>query len=234
MELIFVHGALVRDGQWWWQRSADLLHERTGIRSRSVLLPSCGETEPGQVSGGLVADAAALRSELDEVDSAILVGHSYGGTVIAEAGRHPAVEHLLYVSSYLPDVGQSQAMIMAGESDPVSIADIGNGMLGLSGYDAASFGARFLQDGDDESVGMAWDRVAGQAAAAFMTPTTAAGWQGIDSTYLICGQDSSTSLGLQRVHAARATRSVELPTGHHPFISRPDLVVEQLQAMLAH
>lgn len=73
MELIFVHGALVRDGQWWWQPAADLLLERTGIRSRSVGLPSCGEATPDQVAGGLVADAAALRAELDEVDGAIAV-----------------------------------------------------------------------------------------------------------------------------------------------------------------
>jgi pimeloyl-ACP methyl ester carboxylesterase len=232
MELIFVHGALVRDGQWWWQRTADLLRERTGIRSRSVALPSCGETTPEQVAGGLVADAAALRAELDDVDSAIVVGHSYGGTVIAEAGQHPAVAHLLYMSSYLPNVGQSQGAIVSGESDPVSIGDNGDGTLGVSGYDATSFGARFLQDADDATQHQAWKRVIAQAAAAFVTPTSAAGWQGIDSTYIVCGQDRSTSLELQRFHADRATRVVELPTGHHPFISRPDLVVEQVQALL--
>ena len=234
MELIFVHGALVRDGQWWWQRTADLLRERTGIQSRAVLLPSCGETTPEEVAGGLVADAAALRRELDDVDSAIVVGHSYGGTVIAEVGQHPAVAHLLYVSSYLPDIGQSQGAIMSGESDPVSISDNGDGTLGVSGYDATSFGARFLQDADDMTQRRAWERVTAQAAGAFMTPTTAAGWQGVDSTYIVCGQDRSTSLELQRFHAGRATRSVELPTGHHPFISRPDLVVEQVQELLQH
>lgn len=232
MELIFVHGALVRDGQWWWQRTADLLEERTGIRSRSVALPSCGEGMPDQVAGGLVADAAALRAELDRVDSAIVVGHSYGGTVIAEAGSHPAVEHLLYVSSYLPDVGQSQAAIMSDEPDPVSITDNGDGTLGVSGYDVDSFGARFLQDADAETRRQGWERVTAQAAAAFMTPTTAAGWVGVDSTYLVCGDDRSTSVELQRVHAARATRSVEMPTGHHPFITRPDLIVAQVEALL--
>ena len=233
MELIFVHGALVRDGQWWWQPAADLLLERTGIRSRSVGLPSCGEAAPDQVAGGLVADAAALRAELDEVDGAIVVGHSYGGTVIAEAGRHPAVAHLLYVSSYLPDVGQPQGAIMSGESDPVSIGDNGDGTLSVSGYDATSFGERFLQEADEATRQQAWERVTAQSAGAFMTPTTtAAGWQGIDSTYLVCAQDRSTSVELQRLHASRATRSVELPTGHHPFITRPDLVVDQVQALL--
>ena len=232
MELIFVHGALVRDGQWWWHRTADLLRERTGIRSRAVLLPSCGETTPDEIAGGLVADAAALRGELDDVNSAIVVGHSYGGTVIAEAGHHPAVSHLLFVSSYLPDIGQSQAAIMSGETNPVSIVGGDDGTLTLSGYDSDSFGARFLQDADDLDCRQAWGRTTAQAAGAFLTPTTAAGWQGVDSTYIVCAQDRSTSVELQLFHANRATRSVELPTGHHPFVSRPDLVVEQVQALL--
>ncbi|MCK9792904.1 alpha/beta hydrolase [Isoptericola sp. 4D.3] len=232
VELVFVHGALVRDGEWWWRRAAELLQERTGIRSRALALPSCGETTPEQVEGGLAADAAALRRQLDDVDSAIVVGHSYGGTVIAEAGHHPAVAHLLYVSSYLPEIGQSQAAIMSGEGDPVAIGDNGDGTLSVSGYDTASFGARFLQDADDATQRQAWERVTPQAVSAFMTPTTAAGWRGADSTYLVCADDRSTSVELQRIHAGRATRSVELPTGHHPFVTRPDLVVDQVQALL--
>jgi pimeloyl-ACP methyl ester carboxylesterase len=231
MELIFVHGALVRDGQWWWRRTADLLQQSTGIRSRALPLPSCGEAEPGDIAGGLVADAAALRAALDETEEAIVVGHSYGGTVIAEAGAHPAVKHLLYVSSYLPDVGEAQGGIMSGESDPVSIAVNGDGTLSVSGYDASSFGARFLQDADEATQREAWQRVTAQSAAAFVTPTSAAGWQGVDSTYLVCAQDRSTSVELQRFHAGRATRAVELPTGHHPFITRPDLVVEQIRLL---
>jgi hypothetical protein len=138
---------------------------------------------------------------------------------------------LLYISSYLPEVGQSQGAIMSGESDPARIGDNGDGSLSLSGYDAASFGARFLQDADLPTQLEAWERVTAQGMPAFGTPTTAAGWQGVDSTYLVCAQDRSTSLELQRFHAARATRSVELATGHHPFLSRPDLVVEQLLAV---
>jgi len=231
MELIFVHGALVRDGAWWWRPTAELLEQRTGIRSRALELPSCGEATSDR--SGLEADAAALRRTLDEVDTAIVVGHSYGGTVIAEAGRHPSVAHLLYVSSYLPDIGQAQGAIMSGESDPVSIEGNDDGTLSVAGYDAASFGARFLQDADVETQREAWSRVTTQSVGAFTTPTSAAGWEGVDSTYIVCGQDRSTSLELQRFHAARATRSVELPTGHHPFITRPDLVVAQLEAWVA-
>lgn len=238
MDLIFVHGAMVRDGAWWWQRTAELLRESTGIRSRAIELPSCGEGEAGAEGSatGLAADATALRAALDDVDKeddAIVVGHSYGGTVIAEAGAHPAIRNLLYISSYLPDIGQAQGMIMSGESDPVRVGDNGDGTIGVEGYDAASFGARFLQDADDEVQRQAWERVTSQAVTAFSTPTTAAGWQGVDSTYIVCGLDKSTSLELQRFHAERATRSVELPTGHHPFITRPNLVAEQLRAVVA-
>lgn len=234
MDVVFVHGALVRDGDWWWNPTAKLLQERTGISSRSVALPSCGETDhAGDTHRGLAADAAALRRELDQVDEAIVVGHSYGGTVIAEAGRHPAVSRLLYVSSYLPDVGQAQADIMSGETDPVTVAEVDVGMIGVSGYDAASFGARFLQDAARSAQEEAWSRVTSQAVEAFGTATSAAGWEGVDSTYIICGDDRSTSLELQHLHAARATRSIQLPTGHHPFISRPDLVVGEIEALLA-
>jgi pimeloyl-ACP methyl ester carboxylesterase len=232
MDVVFVHGALVRDGAWWWHRTAELLRKRTGVQSRALALPSCGEAAPNDAPGGLVADAAALRRELDQVDAAIVVGHSYGGTVIAEAGHHPAVSKLLYISSYLPDVGQAQGAIMSGEAHPVAVGDAGDGRIGLTGYDATSFGARFLQDAVRAVQEEAWSRVTSQAVGAFTTPTSRAGWDGVDSTYLVCGDDRSTSLDLQRFHAARATRAVELPTGHHPFLTRPELVVAQIETLL--
>jgi pimeloyl-ACP methyl ester carboxylesterase len=234
VELLFVHGALVRDGAWWWQPTATLLEARTGLRSRAVALPSCGETPSGRPEGGLVEDAAALRAALDAADDeVVVVAHSYGGTVVAEAGPHPAVAHLVLVSSYLPDVGLSQGAIMSGETDPVAVTDGGDGTVVVDGYDAASFGARFLQDADGETQRAAWSRVTAQSVAAFATPTTAAGWQGVDATSLVCTEDRSTSLGLQRRYAARASRTVDLPTGHHPFVTRPDLVVDVLEGVLS-
>jgi pimeloyl-ACP methyl ester carboxylesterase len=238
MDLIFVHGALVRDGEWWWRPTARLLEERTGIRSRAITLPSCGEVSgpavgaPGPAttaaSRGLVADAAALRRALDDVEHAVVVGHSYGGTVIAETGHHPAIAHLVLISSYLPEVGATQAAILADEPDPVAIAPIGDGSLALDGYDEAAFGARFLQDGTPEQQREAFARLARQHVESFVTPTTQAGWQGVDSTYLVCADDRSTTPALQRRHAARATRAIELPTGHHPFLTRPDLVADAI------
>jgi len=240
VEIVFVHGVLVRDGAWWWSRVADVVRSSTGVESRSVLLPSCGE---GAGAGGTAADhlaglsladdAAALHRALDGVESAIVVGHSYGGTVIAEGAEHPAVRHLVYISSYLPGVGESQAHIMRDEPNPVSIALDPPGVLRVDGYDAASFGARFWADLEDEDArAAAYARLAPQSAAAFGAATTRAAWQGRESTYLVCADDRSTSFALQRTHAARATHSIDLPTGHHPFLSRPDLVARELEAVI--
>ena len=234
VEVLFVHGALVRDGAWWWQRVADAVRERTGVGSRAVLLPSCGEgAAPG--TAGLTEDAASLSAALDgSDDGAVVVGHSYGGTVIAEGADHPAVRHLLYISSYLPDVGQAQGAIMSGEQDPVSIEPGDDGTLHLADSTPQAFGERFWQDVPDQRMReAAWDRLTPQSMAAFGTPTTRAAWRGRPSTYLVCTEDRSTSLELQRFHAARATRSFDLPTGHHPFLSRPDLVADRLVEALA-
>jgi pimeloyl-ACP methyl ester carboxylesterase len=233
VEILFVHGALVRDGAWWWQPVAETVQRETGVRSRAVALPSCGEgAAPG--SSGLVEDAAALRAALDEAGDALVVGHSYGGTVIAEGADHPAARHLLHITSYLPEVGRSQAAIMSGEQDPVAIADHGDGTLGVSGYDEEAFRARFWADVSDPAVSAAaWARLTPQSVAAFSTPTTVAAWRGRPSTYLVCTEDRSTSIALQREHAARATRSVDLPSGHHPFLSRPDLVAAEVRTILA-
>jgi pimeloyl-ACP methyl ester carboxylesterase len=143
------------------------------------------------------------------------------------------VRHLLYISSYLPDAGSSQGSIMSGETDPVAIAPRDDGTLTVSGYTPTTFGARFWQDLDDEALRAgAWDRVTTQSLAAFGTPTSRTAWQGRPSTALVCTEDRSTSLALQRFYAARATRAVELPTGHHPFLSHPELVTEQLLTVL--
>jgi pimeloyl-ACP methyl ester carboxylesterase len=228
VEILFVHGALVRDGAWWWKRVAEQIHERTATVSRTIALPSCGE---GAVPGaaGLVEDAQALHAALDDVDEAIVVGHSYGGTVIAEGADHPATRHLVYITSYLPDVGQSQAEIMSGEQDPVGVAMGDDGTVRLAGYTPSSFGDRFFQDVADEEIrAEAWNRLTAQSVSAFGTPTTRAAWQGRPSTYLVCTEDRSTSLALQRFHASRSTRSIDLAVGHHPFLSRPDLVAEEI------
>src|SRR3954447_2212563 len=110
MRVVFVHGACVRDGSWWWHRTAERLAER-GVASEAPALPSCGETglSPGARGPGLAEDVAAVRRVLTASDEpTVVVAHSYGGIVTAEAaagGR--ARRPLLLVSSHPPEVGQS-------------------------------------------------------------------------------------------------------------------------------
>jgi pimeloyl-ACP methyl ester carboxylesterase len=121
MRVVFVHGACVRDGSWWWHRTAELLAEQ-GVASEAPALPSCGETgESTGVGGtGLAEDVAAVRQALTAKDEpTVVVAHSYGGIVTAEAATGiDTVHHLLLVSSYLPEVGQSLSSFGDGEPPP--------------------------------------------------------------------------------------------------------------------
>src|SRR5947208_10896865 len=105
MRVVFVHGACVKDGAWWWHRTGELLAER-GVASESPLLPSCGETgEPTGAQGpGLAEDVASVRHVLTASDEpTVVVAHSYGGIVTAEAAAGVGVVRpLLLLSSYLP------------------------------------------------------------------------------------------------------------------------------------
>ena len=125
MRVVFVHGACVKDGSWWWHRTGELLAE-WGVASEAPALPSCGET--GELTGahgpGLDADVASVRQVLTASDEpTVVVAHSYGGIVTAEAAAGvDAVHHLLLVSSYLPEVGQSLSSF--GGEEPAPFLDI--------------------------------------------------------------------------------------------------------------
>ncbi|WP_369199436.1 alpha/beta fold hydrolase [Streptomyces sp. PU-14G] len=221
MRVIFVHGACVRDGSWWWHRTAELLQER-GVRSVSPALPSCGEAGlPGSAgSPGLPEDVAAVRQALlDSDEPTVVVAHSYGGIVTAEAAAGVGtVRHLVLVSSYLPQVGQSLSEF--GDAGPAPFLDVDP--------DAGTFGVRpellvdtFLQDCDPEVQAQAADHLARQNVQVTEQPVGAAAWQQVPSTYLVCAQDRGTPPRLQREFARRAGSVVELDAGHHPFLSRP-------------
>ena len=133
MRVVFVHGACVRDGAWWWHRVGDLLHER-GVRSSAPLLPSCGETGlvPGSEGPSLADDVASVRNELQVSDEPmVVVAHSYGGIVVSEAAADIAqVHHLLLIDSFLPAVGESLASF--GDGTPAPYLDVAaDGTFGL-------------------------------------------------------------------------------------------------------
>lgn len=231
MRIVFVHGACVRDGSWWWHRTAELLQER-GVVSVAPALPSCGETgRPGGAGGpGLPEDVAAVRQVLQDGDEpTIVVAHSYGGIVTAEAAAGiDAVRHLLLISSYLPEVGQSLSEF--GDGGPAPFLDVDPG--------AGTFGVRpellvdtFLHDCDPEVQAQAVDHLAGQSVQVIGQAVGAAAWQQVPSTYLVCAQDRGTPVRQQREFARRAGSVVELDAGHHPFLSQPAAVGDLLLSL---
>ena len=220
MRVLFVHGAFVRDGAWWWQPTADVL-ARHGLRSSAAVLPSC-ESEP---RGDLHADAEAVRALLDASEEpALLVAHSYGGMVITTAGDHPVVRRLVYVTSFLPDTGEALADFGPGEP-PTWHVSHGDGTASVREELVRPL---FAQDFDDPTYAAAADRLTAQNEAVFGQPATRAAWRQVPSTYVVCGEDRATLPETQRAQAARATDVVELPVAHHPFVTRPDLVADVL------
>lgn len=229
MRVVFVHGACVKDGSWWWHRTGDLLAE-LGIASEAPVLPSCGEAggPTGAKGPGLAEDVASVRQVLTAGDEpTVVVAHSYGGIIAAEAAADvDAVRHLLLVSSYLPEVGQSLSSFGGEEPAPFLDIDPEGGTFTVR---PEALAETFLQDCDAEIQRQAIGKTARQSLAVLVQPVRSAAWHHVPSTYLVCRQDQGTPADLQREFAGRAARVVELDAGHHPFLSRPaevrDLIV---------
>lgn len=231
MRVVFVHGACVKDGQWWWHRVAGLLEQR-GVASVTPGLPSCGEAgiPVGATGPGLAEDVAQVRDTLlSDTEPTIVVAHSYGGMVTAEAAAGiESVRHLVLISSYLPEVGQSLADFSGDSPAPFLDADL----------DTATFGVRpellastFLQDCDPDIQAAAARHLARQSLHVTGQGVGAAAWKDLPSTYVVCSQDMGTPASLQREFARKADHVVEMDTGHHPFLSQPDAVQELLLSL---
>jgi pimeloyl-ACP methyl ester carboxylesterase len=224
MRIVFVHGACVKDGSWWWHRTGGLLAEQ-GLVSEAVALPSCAETGKSvDAKGpGLAEDVDAVRHILTAGDEpTVVVAHSYGGIVTTEAAAGvEAVRHLLLVSSYLPEVGQSLSSFSGEEPAPFLEIDPEGGTLTVR---ADALAETFLQDCDAEIQREATNRTARQSLAVLEQPVRSATWQHVPSTYLLCAKDRGTPAERQREFAARADSVVELDAGHHPFLSQPTAV----------
>jgi pimeloyl-ACP methyl ester carboxylesterase len=229
MKVVFVHGALVYDGAWWWHRMVEPL-AALGLGSRAVELPSCvapSGTSEGN-AGDMYADADAVRSALDEEDGpVVLLGHSYGGMVITDAAAgQENVKHLVYLTSVMPEHDETMASL-GGSIEPGPWMDP-RPEEGTMGIKSDLMPDAFMQDCDEEAVVGALERLTRQPLAVFGQSPRAVAWREKPSTYLVCAEDRATPPEVQREYAKRASRVVELPTGHHPMLSRPELLARVL------
>lgn len=220
--VVFVHGAFISDSAWWWGPVAKILAE-SGIESRTIDLPSCGEAAP---LGGLADDTKAVGDLIDSLDGpVIVVGHSYGGAVISGAAvDRKNVAHLVYISAVVPD-GTSVVDCGFVPADNVPELDIrDDGTVGEGGQRFKSRVLESLPDADmtEEAV----RRLTRQSVASFTDPPTGAAWQTVPSSYIICQFDADVPIAAQRTHAARTNAVHEVPTNHFAHLERPDLVAK--------
>jgi len=203
--VVIVHGAFA-DGS-GWKPVADML-ERDGYSVRVVQEPLTSFEE----------DVAATRRVLETAGPCVLVGHSYGGMVITEAGAHSAVKSLVYVAAFQPDVGES-AGALSGQTPPASnsIAPVGDGFLQVN---PAAFPADFAPDLPRRlTTFMAISQVP-ISGEAFGVKATVASWKDKPSYAVIAKQDRMINPELERFMSKRAqSETIELAGSHAIFLS---------------
>lgn len=155
----------------------------------------------------------------------MIVGHSYGGMVATDAAAsYGNVRHLVYVTSVMPDLGETMADF-GGEPGPWMDPRPEDGTMGIT---AELVPDAFMQDCDGEAVAGALKRLTRQPLAVFGQAPRGVAWREKPSTYIVCAGDRATPPEEQRGFARRADRVVELPTDHHPMLSRPELLARVL------
>src|SRR5262249_38049251 len=157
---------------------------------------------------------------LDRSEPCVLVGHSYGGSIITEAGAHASVKSLVYVAAFQPDIGESVGDL-AGKMPPAnnSVGPVGGGYFAVK---PGAFPAGFAADAPKPLARfMALSQVP-IAAEAFGAKATVAAWSQKPSYAVIATQDRMINPDLERFMAKRAkSQTIELEGSHAIFLSHP-------------
>jgi pimeloyl-ACP methyl ester carboxylesterase len=220
--VVLVHGGFV-DGS-GWEGVSKLLTER-GFNVTVVQNPTIS----------LAGDVAATQQILDDQDGdVVLVGHSYGGVVITEAGRHPRVKRLVYITAFAPDAGESVASLIANPPPGAPTPPILPPKNGFLFLDRTRFAASFAADVEpDKADFMArsqvpWGLDALQGAA------NEPAWKATPSFYLVVTDDRMIPPPAQRMMATRAGATVrEVPGSHAIYVSMPGPVADIIEAAAA-
>jgi len=225
--LVLVPGGFT--GAWMWADVVGLL-EREGIEGLAVELPTIGEDAAG---ADFYADASSVREVLDRLDApVVLCGHSYGGAVITEAARgpHPAVRELVYLTAAVPDTGQSMISLMSAAAAQDADADDEGVTVrddGLAVLDPEAARGALFNDCEPRRADQGLRRLRPMSVVGAEQPVTAAAWRQLPSVY-VRGTADPMPEALSRGFLDQALQVVELPTGHCPNWSRPDLVAQLL------
>jgi pimeloyl-ACP methyl ester carboxylesterase len=205
--IVLVHGAFA-DGS-GWKSIADILVSH-GYSVRVVQEP---ETS-------FDADVASTRRVLDKAGPCVLVGHSYGGMIITEAGKHPDVKALVYVAAFQPDVGESVADL--GDKMPPankSIGPVGDGYLAVNPEAFPADFAAGVPKPVADFMAISQVPIFGEALKA---KVTVASWKDKPSYAVVAQQDRMINPDLERFMAKRAqSQTIELAGSHAIFLLHP-------------
>ena len=213
--VVLVHGAFA-DGSGWSLVAAVLEHD-----GYTVFVVQEPETT-------FEADVAATRLVLDRSGPCVLVGHSYGGMIITEAGGHPSVKALVYVAAFQPNVGES-AGALNSKMPPASnsITPVGGGFLQVK---PESFPEDFAADVPRPLAHFMAISQVPITMEAFGAKSTVAAWSSKPSYAVVAMQDRMINPDLERFMTSRAkSKTIELPGSHAVFLSHPKEVAELIE-----
>ncbi|MCW2672422.1 MAG: hydrolase protein [Frankiales bacterium] len=216
--VVLVHGGFV-DGS-GWQGVHDTL-TADGFRVGVVQTPT----------QSLEGDVEATRKVLDDLDGdVVLVGHSYGGAVITEAGTHPSVSALVYVAAFAPDKGESVSTLIANPPPGAPVPPILPPRDGYLYLDRDRFHASFAGDLPPAQAAFMADSQVPWGVAALEGPITEPAWRVKPSWYLVATDDRMIPPPAQRAMADRAGASVtEVPGSHSVYVSQPQAVAALIE-----
>jgi pimeloyl-ACP methyl ester carboxylesterase len=200
--IVLVHGGFV-DGS-GWQGVYNILR-KDGYTVRIVQNPTTSLTD----------DVAATRRVVDAQDGpVVLVGHSYGGVVITEAGTDPKVAGLVYIAAFAPDKGESVSSLIKDPPPGAPVPPILPPQDGFLLLDRAKFAASFAGDVDAETAQFMAESQVPWGVEALEGSVTEAAWRTKPSWYLVATDDKMIPPAAQRAMAGRAGAKVtEAPGG---------------------
>lgn len=211
--IVLVHGGFV-DGSGW--ESVYRILRKDGYSVRVVQNPTLS----------LAGDVAATQRIVNAIEGrVILVGHSYGGVVITEAGNDSKVAGLVYIAAFAPDRGESVSSLIKDPPPGAPVPPILPPVDGFLLLDRAKFRASFAADVDAETATFMAESQVPWGVDALGGSITEPAWRSKPSWYLVATEDRMIPPPAQRQMAARAgSRVVEAAGSHAIYVSQPAAV----------
>ncbi|WP_326757914.1 alpha/beta hydrolase [Streptomyces phaeochromogenes] len=221
--IVLVHGGFV-DGSGW--QAVYRLLTRDGFNVSVVQNPT----------HSLEGDVAVTHQVLDSQDGpSVLVGHSYGGAVITEAGRHDGVAALVYIAAFAPDKDESVGTLIADPAPGAPVPPILPPQDGFLFLDREKFAASFAGDVPPEDAQFMADSQVPWGLGALNGTVTEAAWRAKPSWYLVATDDRMIPPPAQRAMAERTGAIVgEVAGSHAIYVSQPEAVAELIKQAAAH